>query len=94
MSRSSASGARAPDVRAPTDVLSRMMIFFAGTCALADAVLLTTAPHGASRDEQERVDGEQRDDTIIRSWIDAVAPRLREDLGRRVAGRGVRVGDA
>lgn len=57
---------------------------------LADLVL-ATAPEGASRDEQERVDSEIRDDLTIRTWIDAVAPALRDDLGRRVSAKGVRV---
>jgi hypothetical protein len=57
---------------------------------LADLVL-ATAPHGASRDEQERVDAEMREDLSIRTWIDAVAPQLRDDLARRVGEVPVRV---
>lgn len=58
--------------------------------ALADLVL-AVAPNGASRDEQERVDTEIREDLTIRTWIDAVAPELRDDLARRVSAKDVRV---
>lgn len=58
--------------------------------ALADLVL-AVAPSGASRDEQERVDTELREDMTVRSWIDTVAPDLREDLARRVSSKGVRI---
>lgn len=57
---------------------------------LADLVL-ATAPHGASREEQERVDTEIREDLTIRTWIDAVAPDLRGELARRVSGTNVRI---
>jgi hypothetical protein len=56
---------------------------------LADLVL-ATAPDGSSREEQERLDAELRDDASLRTWIDAVAPGMRDELARRVAG-GVRV---
>jgi len=57
---------------------------------LADLVL-AVAPSGASREEQERVDAELRDDEMTRTWIDAVAPGLREDLARRVNAGGARI---
>lgn len=57
---------------------------------LAD-LILATASHGASREEQERVDTEIREDLTIRTWIDAVAPELRADLARRVGEKLVRV---
>ena len=57
---------------------------------LAD-LILATAPHGASRDEQERIDTEIREDLTIRTWIEAVAPELRDDLGRRIGEKGARV---
>lgn len=57
---------------------------------LADLVL-ATAPHGASREEQERVDAELRADPPLAAWIDAIAPGLRDELARRVAGGAVRV---
>jgi hypothetical protein len=56
---------------------------------LADLVL-ATAPDGSSREEQERLDAELRDDASLRTGIDAVAPGMRDELARRVAG-GVRV---
>lgn len=58
--------------------------------ALADLVL-ATAESGASRDEQERLDGELAEDMTTRSWIDAVAPDLRAELARRVSGKNVRI---
>jgi hypothetical protein len=57
---------------------------------LADLVL-ATAPHGASRDEQERVDGDIRDDVTTRTWLETVAPGLCEDLARRVGATNMRV---
>lgn len=76
-------------MKAPTDRGSAILIGFGVTCA----GLSSSRPssHGASRDEQERVDGEIREDAIVRTWIDAVAPDLREDLARRVGAKHVRV---
>ena len=54
---------------------------------LADLVL-ATAPEGASREEQERVDAELRADRALAAWVDAIAPGLRDELARRVAGGG------
>jgi len=57
---------------------------------LADLVLVT-APSGVSRDEQERVDTEIREDLTIRTWIDQVAHELRNELAARVSAKGARV---
>lgn len=57
---------------------------------LADLVL-ATAPQGASREEQERVDAELREGHMLSAWVDAIAPGLRDELARRVAGGGPRI---
>lgn len=50
---------------------------------LGDLVLALTP--GAPREEGERVDADLRDDPLLQTWIDAVAPGARADLARRIA---------
>jgi hypothetical protein len=58
---------------------------------LADVALAATTEMAA--DERERIDAELSDDPELRAWIDAVAPGLRQQSRKRVAGKVADVTD-